>query len=103
MHTSISIGPLMAELETEESLCVDRTEGGEDEGQKVTAESRLMIAKIVCENFKSYAGVKELGPFHKVSWMCVSTLCLYEINIHSIVGSVHCPEFRSCGSITTIF
>ena len=27
---------------------------------------RLTIAKIVCENFKSYAGVKELGPFHKV-------------------------------------
>ena len=27
---------------------------------------RLMISKIVCENFKSYAGVKELGPFHKV-------------------------------------
>lgn len=29
-------------------------------------EPRLMITKIVCENFKSYAGVKELGPFHKV-------------------------------------
>ncbi len=28
---------------------------------------RLIISKIVCENFKSYAGVKELGPFHKVS------------------------------------
>ena len=39
-----------------------------DEGQKVnTDNSRLMIAKIVCEDFKSYAGVKELGPFHKVS------------------------------------
>ena len=32
-----------------------------------TQTSRLMISKIVCENFKSYAGVKELGPFHKVS------------------------------------
>lgn len=30
------------------------------------AEPRLLIIKIVCENFKSYAGVKELGPFHKV-------------------------------------
>ena len=30
------------------------------------AEPRLMISKIVCDNFKSYAGVKELGPFHKV-------------------------------------
>ena len=28
---------------------------------------RLMIIKIVCENFKSYAGTKTLGPFHKVS------------------------------------
>ena len=27
---------------------------------------RLMISKIVCTNFKSYAGVKVLGPFHKV-------------------------------------
>lgn len=41
---------------------------GVEEGQKVmTTESRLTISKIVCENFKSYAGVKELGPFHKVS------------------------------------
>lgn len=31
-----------------------------------STEPRLMISKIVCENFKSYAGVKELGPFHKV-------------------------------------
>lgn len=28
---------------------------------------RLMISKIVNENFKSYAGVRALGPFHKVS------------------------------------
>lgn len=27
---------------------------------------RLMIKKMVLENFKSYAGVKEIGPFHKV-------------------------------------
>lgn len=26
---------------------------------------RLMITKIVCENFKSYAGIVELGPFNK--------------------------------------
>jgi structural maintenance of chromosome 4 len=26
---------------------------------------RLMISKIVLENFKSYAGLKEIGPFHK--------------------------------------
>lgn len=27
---------------------------------------RLMIYKMVNENFKSYAGTQELGPFHKV-------------------------------------
>jgi len=26
---------------------------------------RLMITKMVLENFKSYAGIKEIGPFHK--------------------------------------
>ena len=31
-----------------------------------TRETRLMITKITNENFKSYAGVKELGTFHKV-------------------------------------
>lgn len=28
---------------------------------------RLLITHIVNENFKSYAGVQTLGPFHKVS------------------------------------
>ncbi|KAI2501595.1 SMC proteins Flexible Hinge Domain [Fragilaria crotonensis] len=26
---------------------------------------RLMITKMVLENFKSYAGIREIGPFHK--------------------------------------
>jgi len=34
---------------------------------KTRKESRLMISKIVNENFKSYAGIQELGPFHKVT------------------------------------
>lgn len=35
--------------------------------------ARLMITKIVNENFKSYAGVQELGPFHKVNpWLSFS-------------------------------
>lgn len=29
------------------------------------APSRLMILKLQVENFKSYGGVKEIGPFHK--------------------------------------
>ena len=28
-------------------------------------QSRLMITKMVLENFKSYGGVREIGPFHK--------------------------------------
>ena len=31
---------------------------------------RLMIHKMVNENFKSYAGAQELGPFHKVRCKC---------------------------------
>eukprot|EP01132_Coremiostelium_polycephalum_P004814 gene4814-6000_t len=30
-----------------------------------TQTSRLLITKIVMENFKSYAGIQEVGPFHK--------------------------------------
>ena len=39
-----------------------------DEGQDTRTEgdTRLMIDNIACENFKSYAGVRSLGPFHKV-------------------------------------
>jgi structural maintenance of chromosome 4 len=34
---------------------------------------RLMIAKIVNTNFKSYADTVEVGPFHHVSWkfLCI--------------------------------
>ena len=31
---------------------------------------RLMITKLVMENFKSYGGRKEIGPFHKVWCRC---------------------------------
>ena len=34
--------------------------------------ARLMITKIVNENFKSYAGTQELGPFHKVNLFLLS-------------------------------
>ena len=37
-----------------------------DPAEETPDKPRLMISKIVCTNFKSYAGVKELGPFHKV-------------------------------------
>jgi len=35
------------------------------ENHSKEAVPRLMITKMVLENFKSYAGVKEIGPFHK--------------------------------------
>lgn len=34
-------------------------------GDSVPPPARLMITKMELENFKSYAGVKEIGPFHK--------------------------------------
>ena len=33
----------------------------------MTKERRLIVRKITLENFKSYAGKTEIGPFHKVS------------------------------------
>lgn len=32
---------------------------------KSSPSTRLMITKMILENFKSYAGVQEIGPFHK--------------------------------------
>ena len=55
------------ELFEEDTLTEPGVEG--ELSQQVTSnEARLMISKIVCRDFKSYAGVKELGPFHKVNW-----------------------------------
>jgi hypothetical protein len=31
-----------------------------------TPSTRLIISKMVLKNFKSYAGIQEVGPFHKV-------------------------------------
>lgn len=43
---------------------------------------RLMISKIVNENFKSYAGVQTLGPFHKVWRLIVLSAECMELFIH---------------------
>jgi hypothetical protein len=40
---------------------------GEGEAKDDAPPARLMIKKMVLENFKSYAGAKEIGPLHKVS------------------------------------
>lgn len=36
---------------------------------------RLVIYKIVNENFKSYAGIQAMGPFHKVNFLLF--LCFF--------------------------
>ena len=38
---------------------------GLDKGQSSSPRDRLIIHKIVVDNFKSYAGRQEIGPFHK--------------------------------------
>lgn len=59
VKTSISTEP--------KSLVETRTNTLRAESDHVTSTSppRLMITKMVLENFKSYAGLKEIGPFHK--------------------------------------
>ena len=56
----------------EEEQVMDETGSGQNvekmelDSRQSTQIPRLMIPKIVIENFKSYAGVQVLGPFHKV-------------------------------------
>ena len=60
----------MAEIENEPMETQNSQEQPlveEPNGGKTNRESRLIIKKIVNENFKSYAGIQELGPFHKVN------------------------------------
>lgn len=40
-----------------------------------TTGPRLMITKIVNENFKSYAGTQVIGPFHKVNVLAQRACC----------------------------
>ena len=49
-----------------EQVLEEKTEKMEVDSGQSSQVPRLMITKILNENFKSYAGVKELGPFHKV-------------------------------------
>ena len=53
--------------ETKEEEEEERSEGREremsEEGEK---RARLVIRELELENFKSYAGVQKVGPFHKV-------------------------------------
>lgn len=46
---------------------------------------RLLITHIVNENFKSYAGVQTLGPFHKVRslFYCAVSVSTVIVDIHT--------------------
>ena len=63
--------------------------GGMDSTTSTHNEPRLMITKIVCENFKSYAGSQELGPFHKVNSCCSRVL---SAGITSSTQQCGCPS-----------
>eukprot|EP01135_Chromosphaera_perkinsii_P000185 Nk52_evm6s39 gene=Nk52_evmTU6s39 len=52
------------EIAENESSDAVQSELPQGESHKATDE-RLMITKLVLENFKSYAGTQEVGPFHK--------------------------------------
>ena len=39
----------------------------------VADERRLVISEMVLENFKSYAGVQRVGPFHKASCLVAAS------------------------------
>ena len=54
-------------------------------------ETRLMISRVVNENFKSYAGKQELGPFHKVSFTSnPQDTCIHSIFIGHVFYSKPC-------------
>ena len=46
--------------------------------------ARLMITKIVNENFKSYAGTQELAPFHKVICFCCLVTTLIGLSLGTL-------------------
>ena len=69
MADDVTSNEQLPRLESEEAEEAMITEPPKNE----TNTARLMITKIVNENFKSYAGVQELGPFHKVNpWLIVA-------------------------------
>ena len=53
-------------------------------GEKMVLDARphrLMISNMILENFKSYAGVQEIGPFHKSFSRCRSAVHVHTTRI----------------------
>ena len=56
---------------------------------------RLVIKKMVLENFKSYAGAQHVGPFHKVRSFLLHPPFAHSVRVRVSV----CPCVRVCVSI----
>lgn len=49
---------------------------------RIMNNKRLIIHKIILENFKSYQGIREIGPFHKVN--ILNLLDVFILNLSSL-------------------
>ena len=99
--TFVEVGYESKMADTELLLLSSQPASHGEEGSQSTSEGtgegntepRLMITKIVCENFKSYAGIKELGPFHKVHYVIDDEA----ITARSAVVCIHFMVFLMTG------
>ena len=62
---------------------------GDELALQVAEPRRLVISEMVLENFKSYAGVQRVGPFHKVTYSrflvyshCCDSVCSPCCHLH---------------------
>lgn len=83
-------------------------QGGAAESEPAAPTSRLVITKMRMENFKSYYGVQEVGPFHKVRWfwhwgMVANTKSLPMISLAHTHTHAHMHTLLSLFSFLAIF
>lgn len=63
---------MICEEQHNQVLAQDMTKCAAYEQTKTTVNNpRLIIKKIVLKDFKSYAGIVSIGPFHKVRWFII--------------------------------
>lgn len=70
-HVTVNRGAVLAGVLALGPAAINMAEEPPSGSEEANGPPRLMITKIVCENFKSYAGTKVLGPFHKVGCFLV--------------------------------
>eukprot|EP01083_Nonionella_stella_P191106 707555_1 len=64
-QNSVSDSVIMEDVESKEDGEEAKSNANAEQSVPPSPTPRLMIWKMVLENFKSYAGVREVGPFHK--------------------------------------